>query len=72
MTSIKEPVTLEERRAMIRVIVSGLHKYGRPVSQQMQDFVDGKVDDPGPLPSPESLLRLRDIKPRWWQRLLGR
>ena len=31
-----------------------------------------RADDPGPLPSPESLLRLRDIKPRWWQRLLGR
>ncbi|KXO99967.1 hypothetical protein HWD35_12700 [Tsukamurella tyrosinosolvens] len=70
MTRIKEPVTMDERRAMIRVIVSGLNKYDQPVSQQMRDFVEGKVEDPGPLPSPESLLRLR--RRTWWQRMLGR
>lgn len=65
----RDPVSIDERRAMIRVVVSGLRGFKDPVPQQMIDFVEGRADDPGPLPDIE---KYRYIKPTWWQRLLGR
>ena len=69
MTSTREPRTLDERRAMIRIVVSVMRSFKDPVPQQMIAFVEGRADDPGPLPDPE---KYRKRRRRWWQRMLGR
>jgi hypothetical protein len=65
----RDPVSIDERRDMIRVVVSGLRAFKDPVPQQMIDFVEGRTDDPGPLPDTE---KYRNARPSWWQRMLGR
>ncbi|WP_336671502.1 hypothetical protein [Tsukamurella sp. USMM236] len=68
--AVERPLSLAERRDIIRVVVTGLREFKEPVPQQMIDFVEGRADDPGPLPDPEKY-RNR-YRPNWWQRMLGR
>ncbi|TWS25979.1 hypothetical protein FK268_01640 [Tsukamurella sputi] len=63
------PQRPEIQRAIIRVVITGLRNFKEPVPQRMIDFVEGRADDPGPLPDPE---KYRNRRRSWWQRMLGR
>lgn len=42
-------VSLDEVRRMAKVSIAVRKRQKEPVPQQLQDFADGKVDDPGEL-----------------------
>lgn len=67
--AVETTTPIDVRRAMLRVVVSGMRGFKDPVPQQMIDFVEGRTDAPGPLPDIE---KYRHVKPTWWQRMLGR
>ncbi|GAA4407003.1 hypothetical protein [Tsukamurella soli] len=60
--------SLEDRRLATNVAVFALEQMHENVPQQMRDFADGLVDDPGPLP------KIPFPAPRRsrWQRLRAR
>ncbi|MEC4613704.1 hypothetical protein [Tsukamurella tyrosinosolvens] len=70
MSETAQTTTLiDVRRAMLRVVVSGMREFKAPVPQQMIDLVERRADDLGPLPDID---KHPHIKPTWSQQLMGR